>query len=419
MVGTSLVVALSELAARVQRGRTTDQVLEIAGDGARQLGLRLLAFQAVDDWLVLRYLATAKERYEALERLAGRPLRGLRAPLARCEPVGSVIAAGRHVYRSDLDVFVRFVHEATGHDPAPLDSSPDTAGVSNGVLAPLFVGDRPWGLLIVTSPDLRPDDAAGVALFALHLCSAIEATEFIEALVEREQLAALGEVATVVAHEVRNPLGTIYNAVALLHRFLREQRDARADTAKAERLVDIVGEEANNLKALVADLLDLGRGGRLDLQRMSLGDVAGEVVSAAARRPEAARIDLRVEAPKDLEQVDLDPRLVRQALTNLVVNAMQAMPAGGTLTVRADIERQAPGCGCWACLRVSDTDHAIAPALRERLAQPFLGPSPDRTGLGLAIVKRVIESHGGEILLDTSGARTTLSLRLPVQANQG
>src|SRR5262249_8630521 len=122
----SLVAALSELAARVQRGRTTDAVLEIAGAGTLALGMRLGAFQITDRALVLPYIATAPRRLAALERRIGRPLRGLEAPLADWTLVREVIERRRTIHLDDLNLFRRFLRQSAGFDASELDRRPDT-----------------------------------------------------------------------------------------------------------------------------------------------------------------------------------------------------------------------------------------------------------------------------------------------------
>src|SRR5262245_30754828 len=122
-MGEPLIAALSELAARVQRGRTTDQVLEIAGEGMDQLGVRLAAFQIVEDVLVLRYVATAPQRMRAIESMLGRSLFGLRAPLSKFELVCEVIHGRENLYREDLDVFDQFLRLGMGIDLEPLEAS--------------------------------------------------------------------------------------------------------------------------------------------------------------------------------------------------------------------------------------------------------------------------------------------------------
>ena len=126
----SIVAALSELAAEVQRRRTVNDVLETAGQGILRLGMRLYAFQVTGPDLVLRYLATARSRMEAIERNIARPLRGLVAPLAALPIAREVVTGRRILHRDDLDLFHSFMRLSTGFDPASLDASPLTAARS-------------------------------------------------------------------------------------------------------------------------------------------------------------------------------------------------------------------------------------------------------------------------------------------------
>jgi signal transduction histidine kinase len=412
-----LVGALSELAARVQRGRTSEDVLRIAGEGVVQLGMRFLVFQIDSGTLVLRYLATSPERHEAVERLIGRRLVGLQAPLERCGPAREIVAQRNIIYRSDLDLFVRFIEAATGRNPLPLDTSPSTAGISNGIVAPLFVRDEPWGLLSLVSSWFRPDDAAAVALFATHVGSALEVAEYIhtlgqtqEALIARERLATIGELAATVAHEVRNPLGVLFNSVSSLRRLVREDVDP-SKRSDAEVLLSIVTEEAERLNEIVSDLLELARPWAMHTKETSLESVVRTVANDIPRLQDGASIDLRLELA-DLPLVDIDARMIRQALLNLVINAVQAMPRGGTLRIEARMEHRDEGS--FACVDVSDTGVGIAPEDRPHVLEPFYTTKPTGTGLGLALVKRVVEAHQGELGIMSDETGTTFTMRLPL-----
>jgi hypothetical protein len=161
--------------------------------------MRFVAFQLDGDSLVLRHLATARQRRRAVEAVVGRPLEGLRAPLVACDPAAEIIERRKIIYRHDLDLFDRFLIVATGKDLSPLDAAAATAGIPNGVVAPIFARDRPWGLLSVVAESFRASNAAAVALFATHVGSALEVAEFIGALekaqkelIDRERLAAIG-----------------------------------------------------------------------------------------------------------------------------------------------------------------------------------------------------------------------------------
>jgi len=268
------VGALSELAAEVQKLRSVSTVLETAGHGVLRLGMRLYAFEVAGAELVLHHLATARSRFDALEQRIGRRLVGLRAPIADVTLAQEVVTGGRILHRVDLDLFHSFIRASTGFDPALLDGAPETAGINNGVLAPLFVRERVWGFVGVISHTLTPEDADAVALFATHVGSALEAAETIERLeqtnrelvasqaelarvteliAEQESILALGKLASVVANEVRNPLCVIFHSIGALQELLRAGLPADK-LGDAELLASMAGEEASHLNQIVAAL---------------------------------------------------------------------------------------------------------------------------------------------------------------------
>jgi signal transduction histidine kinase len=416
----SLVAALSQIAAHVQRGRTTDAVLAAAGEGTLALGMRLGAFQITDRAMVLRYIATAPSRQAAIERRIGRPLRGLETPLSGWALVREVIEGRRTIHFEDLDLFERFLQESAGFDSAELDARPDTARIKNGVLAPIFVRERPWGLLAVFSHAFTGDDADAVALFALQVGSALEVAEAIEALqrsneekarvqeelIKRERLAALGELAAMVAHEVRNPLGVLFNSIASLRKTLRCGALAQA-LPEAEMLLRIAGEEADRLNRIVSALLDFARPSAPHFEPSSVRDVIEDAVEAAEAGQRA-----RIELARDLPLVEMDPRSIRRALLNVVINGLQAMPEDGALTVRATVERREGRA--YARIDVADTGSGIPVDVRAAIFEPFFTTKASGTGLGLAVVKQVVESHGGDVSVESGAFGTTFTLRLPV-----
>ncbi|MHB8874480.1 MAG: GAF domain-containing protein [Myxococcaceae bacterium] len=230
-----------------------------------------------------------------------------------------------------------------------------------------------------------------------------------EVLVKRERLAALGELAAVVAHEVRNPLGVIFNSLGALKR-------PGATPSEASLLLQMVGEEADRLNRIVGGLLDFARPHEPALEPESLEGIlngAVEAAAAGARDSDEVRVECRVDG--GLDRVWVDARMLRQALVNLVVNALQASPRLGKVAVLATPEtrRGRP----MVRVEVSDSGPGIAPELTERVFQPFFTTKATGTGLGLAVVKRIVEAHHGEIEVGRSaGGGAKFTLRLPVEA---
>jgi signal transduction histidine kinase len=210
-------------------------------------------------------------------------------------------------------------------------------------------------------------------------------------------------MAAVVAHEVRNPLAVIMNAVRAL--------EARSgdDTLR----LAMIGEEIARIERIVRDLLDFARPSAPDLRRESLGEIIDGAVEAVTIAKLAAGVDMHVIVPTDLPSIHVDRRLVHQALVNLVLNGLQAMPQGGRLDVTASRLEDA---GSHA-LRVEVRDHGagIEESARARLFEPFFTTKPLGTGLGLAVVKRIAEAHGGSVRVYAArGHGATFALDLPI-----
>ena len=227
------------------------------------------------------------------------------------------------------------------------------------------------------------------------------------ALIERERLAAIGELSAVVAHEVRNPLAVIFNCIGTL-----EKQTVGPTETKA--LLAILGEEANRLNQLVAELLDFARPGEVVLASASLEEVVTGAISAvrSAELPlHPAPVQIELEVARPLPPLLLDARLVRRAVINLVCNAVQSMPKGGRIVVRLveDVLDGRPATR----IEVTDDGPGIPPENQARIFEPFFTTKATGTGLGLSIVKRVAEAHHGELTVAFDGRGTTFILRLP------
>lgn len=226
-------------------------------------------------------------------------------------------------------------------------------------------------------------------------------------LTEARNLAALGQMAATVAHELRNPLGAIQGFAGLLSRDLAGQP---ALLRQAERILRGV-EGANRI---VSDLLEYTRPVAPRREPVSLESLLAESVAALRASPlslDLVEVDLRVDPA--LPACLCDSRLVQQALQNLYANAVQAMSRGGTLSVRA---RAAGPTVRPDRLRVvvRDTGCGLGADEVARIFQPFYTTCPGGTGLGLPLVRRIVEAHGGHVhVVSAPGRGTSVVVDLP------
>ena len=250
--------------------------------------------------------------------------------------------------------------------------------------------------------------AGGLALlFAGGLAAAGRALERArEAASRAARLADLGAMAALVAHEVRNPLGTLRGQVELIG----ERLPADAPPRERERIGEML-EEIDRLTAVTDELLTLGREGTLARESVDLARLAAGVIARVARAQPGARLESTI---ADGLAVIGDPAKLEQALFNLVLNAAQIGGEGVKVTLAA---AQAPSA---ITLSVSDDGPGIAPGVGARLFDPFVTARPNGRGLGLAVARFVAERHGGRLELGPvppGGRGAVFLLRLPWRAS--
>jgi signal transduction histidine kinase len=400
-----------ELGVLHEVGRSLVHTLEL--EEVLSGGIRSLA-RIVDAPAAYLALATPDGTELELRALYGdaRAQIGLRVPSV---PPSPTIASMVYHHREPVLI------EDAATDPRISPEMRERTGARAYLGLPLVVHDRCIGTVVIIEtrgPRLfTPAEAERAAAIANQLAVAVENARLYadlrgsyaqlgraqQQVVQTERLAALGEMSAVVAHEVRNPLGVIFNSLGSLRRMVRPQGDAKM-------LFDIVEEEADRLNRIVGDLLDFARPSAPSVEPELLGRVAEDAVAAAVQ-PAAATIQVVRDLDPDLPPVAMDARLVRQAILNVAVNAVQAMPRGGRLTVRTRRD------GETAVVELSDTGGGIPDEVRERIFEPFFTTKASGTGLGLAVVRRIVEGHGGEVRVQSApGEGTTFALRFPLPA---
>jgi signal transduction histidine kinase len=223
----------------------------------------------------------------------------------------------------------------------------------------------------------------------------------------REHLAALGELAAVLAHEIRNPLGAIRGHAQLAAARLPEDERGR-------RSLETVVAETTRLSALVEALLRYARPQPPTPRATDVGALAARVTELLRVEATTQHVALAVEAPPTPTVCPCDPDQLEQVLWNLLRNAVQSQPDGGHATVRV---RRAPGA---VVVRVEDGGPGVPPADRDRIFAPFVTTRAEGSGLGLAIARQIAEAHGGTLTVGAvPGGGAAFELALPCPAGVG
>ncbi len=229
-----------------------------------------------------------------------------------------------------------------------------------------------------------------------------------EGLVRAEKLASLGRLAASIAHEINNPLTGILTFAKLLIRTLSEEEPQEAARGECLRNLRLVEREAGRCTAIVRNLLDFARERPLTLSDVDMGQALTEALSLVEHQLALKGIVLeqRLEA---CPRVQADFGQVRQALVNVILNAADAMPHGGHLTVSAASTQEAVE------VRIDDTGIGIPPEHLAKIFDPFFSTKDRGTGLGLSVVYGIVERHGGRLdVTSEPGRGTTVRIRLPL-----
>jgi signal transduction histidine kinase len=227
-----------------------------------------------------------------------------------------------------------------------------------------------------------------------------------EAVRENQYLTHLGKISSGMAHEIRNPLNFIGLAVDHLDA-MTEGKGAEGETEKRQ-VIGRIKEEIGRLNDLVTNFILYGRPPELHRDVIRVPELAVGVLRMAEERLRAQSISCRTEFT-DVREIHADPDMLRRALVNLVGNAIDAMPNGGTLSVSAGHRTD----GGYFVV-VEDTGVGIPAEERGKIFEPYFTTKPSGLGLGLVLTKKIIDAHGGEIFVDSApGKGTRIEVALP------
>lgn len=222
-----------------------------------------------------------------------------------------------------------------------------------------------------------------------------------------DRLALLGEMTAVIAHELRNPLASISSGI----QYLAQQTPS---DQPAHEALTLVLKESTRLNQLLEDILEMSRTPRLQLGLNSITGILDDILARWYATAALHQIRLIKDYDPATPLVRCDPLRIEQAMSNLIINAIQAMPDGGALTVRTRLEAD-PDLGlAFLAVDIGDTGPGVPPAILSRLFTPFFTTKGNGTGLGLTIAQRVINEHGGSVTVDSvEGHGAVFTVRLP------
>jgi signal transduction histidine kinase len=223
-----------------------------------------------------------------------------------------------------------------------------------------------------------------------------------------ENLASLTTLAAGVAHEIKNPLGSISIHVQLIKKLLDRESEESVDP-KMRQYLGVVNEEIDRLNHIVVDFLFAVRPMDMVFILSDLNDVVRDTAEFVRFELEDAGIALELQLDESLPSAELDERFMKQALLNLVKNAIAACPDGGTLTLKTEKSDNE------VLLRVQDTGTGIAEEHLARIFDPYWTTKDSGSGLGLTLVFKIIKEHRGEITVSsTPGEGTCFTISIPV-----
>lgn len=241
-------------------------------------------------------------------------------------------------------------------------------------------------------------DSAGRTIGQILIFTDLTQLKAFESQMElRARLSSLGELSAGIAHELRNPLGVIAGYTKLLSKKIDSSLTPTVDAISREIIV---------MDRIISDFLSFAKPAELNISDIDLKTIIENCVTAVTGERGNIKLNLDING---LPVIKGDEVFLRQAFTNLIQNAVEAMPQGGKLTINASSKRD------FLDVAISDTGHGIAENIMDKIFLPFFTTKENGTGLGLAIVHKIVVSHGGNIFVDSNDKGTIFRIRFPLE----
>lgn len=235
-----------------------------------------------------------------------------------------------------------------------------------------------------------------------------ERRELEERLHRAEHLSKIGQLASGIAHEVRNPLNLIN--LSIDHLKARYAPPAPKDREEFVKILSNIKSDIHRLNGLISNFLDYGKPLKMDLQSTHLSDIIEDVISLAGEKLAEQGIEVKKTYSGMMPPIPLDRQQIKACILNIVLNSIQAMPRGGTITIETGMDNG------FSTLAVADTGAGIAPEHIQEIFEPYFTTKDTGIGLGLAVTKRIIEEHGGRIEIISEPEKGTVAkVRLPAR----
>jgi signal transduction histidine kinase len=227
---------------------------------------------------------------------------------------------------------------------------------------------------------------------------------YYQQLQRADQLASVGELASSIAHEIKNPLAGISGAIQIL---------ARDDQSKSKKeIFDEILKQINRVNKTIADLLSFSKPSPLVMVVGNINRLIKETLILIEQQTKQNGINTELNLDPDVPNIEFDDKQIQQALLNLMLNAVQAMPNGGTLSIST--KAYFLNTRDYVLIQIKDTGTGIPQEYLNKIFDPFFTTKPNGTGLGLTIVKRIISEHNGKISIETFPQKgTTVTIELP------